>query len=106
MKRIALRGVIVGVAFLSFACWAKEANFFAPTQLNPALLPDIDAPLYANIRPLSSVTVLNSNVLSFSLSDPQGANGATPSGVDVASVTAKLASGTAIPLTASGLNFT
>lgn len=106
-RQIGVRGLIVALAFTSFACWAKESDFFAPTQLDPSLLPDITAPIYSNIRPLSTVSVLNSNVLSFTLADPSpGSNGATASGVDVSTVTAKLPSGTSIPLTASGLNFT
>src|SRR5687768_15189708 len=87
-------------------CWSKDSNFFEPEPLDATLLPDLDAPIYGQIRPIQGVGVLNSNVLSFTLNDPAGTNGAVPSGIDPPTVSARLANGTAIPLSANGVNYT
>ena len=88
-----------------YACTAKESDFFAPQPIDATLLPDTDAPIFSAIKPLSSVTVLNSSVLSFTVADSVGPNGALASGVDESTVEARLANGNLILLTAAGLNY-
>lgn len=97
--------VVVVLAATGYACTARESDFFAPEPVDASILPDVDGPLFSTIKPVATATILNSNVLSFSVDDPTGSNGALASGLEETSVSAKLASGTAIPLTATGGNY-
>ena len=101
-----MKAILVAVlAMTSYACTARESDFFAPEPVDSSILPDVDAPLFSTIKPLATVTILNSNVLSFTIDDAAGSNGAPASGLEETSVSARLASGTAIPLTATGANY-
>jgi hypothetical protein len=96
-------GLILAAA--GYACTATESDLFAPEPIDATRVPDVDAPVFTAIKPAPGVTVLNSNTLSFSLADPPGASG-VPSGIDDASVLARLANGIVIPLTASASTYT
>ena len=100
------RLLVMLLAFVGSACTAKESDFFAPEPIDPTLLTDLDAPVFAAVKPVSSATVLNSNVLSFTLTDVTGPSGAVPSGLDEASVTATVASGPLTLLNATPSNYT
>lgn len=67
---------------------------------------DNTPPVFSNLVPIAGISALNSNRLAFTLTDPQGSNGTTPSGVDPATVTPTLANGATLTLTATGLNYT
>ena len=97
--------VVVILAATGYACTARESDFFAPEPVDASILPDVDGPLFSTIRPVATATILNSNVLSFTVDDATGSNGALASGLEETSVSARLASGTAIPLTATGTNY-
>lgn len=97
LRRRIAHDVIPAVIVLSVgnACWYGDRVFGLPL--------DIDAPFFQGIRPVPSATVLGSNILSFLVSDAQGSNGATPSGVDDATVTATLGTGARLALMRNGL---
>jgi hypothetical protein len=97
--------VVVILAATGYACTARESDFFAPEPVDSSILPDVDAPLFSTIKPVATATILNSNVLSFTVDDATGSNGAPASGLEETSVSARLGSGTAIPLTATGATY-
>lgn len=86
------RFLVMVLAFTAYACTAKESDFFAPQPIDGTLLPDVDAPVFSSIRPVAAATVLNSNVLSFTLTDPSGTGTAAPSGIDESTVLATVGS--------------
>lgn len=97
--------VVVLLAAAGYACTARESDFFAPEPVDSSILPDIDAPIFSAVKPVASATILNSNILSFTVADAAGSNGAAASGLDETTVSARLANGTAIPLTATGSSY-
>lgn len=66
------------------ACWIKDADFFAIEEA----LEDLFGPAFTDLRPAQAGWVLNDDFLYFNVTDPQGSNGAPPSGVDFNSVSA------------------
>lgn len=67
------------------ACFIKDSEFFA---LSEEALEDIFGPAFTDLRPGQAGWVLNDDYLYFNVTDPQGSNGAPPSGVDFGSVSA------------------
>lgn len=98
--------VVAVLAAAGSACTARESDFFAPEPVDSSIVPDVDAPLFSAVKPVTTATILNSNVLSFTVDDAAGTNGAPASGLEESSVSARLAGGTAIPLTATGASYT
>ncbi|MEO8578128.1 MAG: hypothetical protein ABI556_15565 [Gemmatimonadales bacterium] len=103
--RLFALGTVLIVASASYGCPGKDSDFFAPVPIDASAVADLDAPIFSAIKPVPGATVLNSNVFSFTLSDPAGSNGGTPSGVDEASVSARTATGSTLTLIVTGLNY-
>jgi hypothetical protein len=66
-------------------------------------LTDVDGPLITSFLPVANVT-LNDEFVMATITDPQGSNGAAPSGVDPASITATGDDGADLPITMAGTN--
>jgi hypothetical protein len=101
-------GALAFIAALS-ACQAKPADFFAPppssgnTQNHPG---DNTPPIFVNPFPAATLAgPFAINSVRVDINDLLGSNGADPSGIDPASVSATIG-GQALPLTHSGSTYT
>ncbi len=95
-----LASVALPLAFSS--CEVKGPGFFEPTLGDRSLLADLDAPVFSGFTPQINLTgPQNVDVISFNFNDPEGSNGAIPSGVDPSTVRAILG-GMNLDLTQAG----
>ncbi|HYO45114.1 MAG TPA: tail fiber domain-containing protein [Gemmatimonadota bacterium] len=80
---------------------SKESDVFTPVGTNGGVL-DITPPLVTNFLPVAS-SILNDVVVMSTITDPQGSNGATPSGVALSGITA-MEGATELTVTMAGTN--
>lgn len=100
MRRLATL-LLVAAGLSALACEVKHSGFFDPFVTGGGGGPvDMTAPAFSGFMPTNG-TVLNDVNAMVTVQDPAGSNGATPSGVDPASVTAT-SEMTSLPVTATG----
>jgi hypothetical protein len=80
----------------------KGRQFFAPVLRTDGLLDDRN-PLITGLLPVPN-TILNDVVIMATITDPEGSNGASASGVDVASIAALGDDGADLAVTAAGMD--
>jgi hypothetical protein len=84
-------------------CEGKGPDFFDLIDGDGDGLEDVTPTLITSFLPVPNVT-LNDVVVMATITDPEGTNGATPSGVDAASITATGDDGAELPITMAGTN--
>ena len=104
-RRLRRRGLhlallTAGLVILQASKCSKD-DFFNPFSANG--LADDSAPLISSLLPVPN-TILNDVMIMATVTDPQGPNGATPSGVDVSSISATGNDGADLAITAAGAN--
>jgi len=92
--------VAVGLVVLRAESCSKD-DFYDPFSANG--FADDSAPLIGSLLPTPN-TILNDVMIMATITDPQGTNGATPSGVDESSISATGNDGADLAITAAGAN--